>query len=69
MRFGHGTWSSILAERQKRIREAKEAERIRIKERQKRIADIQETLTIIAISVAAIGVVLTALFFFSMARL
>ena len=68
MRFGHGTWSGILAERQKRIREAKEAERIRIKERQKRIADIQETLTIITISVAAIGVVLTALFFFSMAR-
>jgi len=25
MRFGHGTWKGILAERQKRIQEAKEA--------------------------------------------
>ena len=25
MRFGHGTWKGILAERQKRIQEAREA--------------------------------------------
>jgi len=35
MRFGPGTWQSILDERQKRIAEAKEAQRIaRIKKRQ-----------------------------------
>ena len=35
LRFGPGTWQSILDERQKRIAEAKEAERLaRIKKRQ-----------------------------------
>ena len=67
MRFGPGTWSGILAERQKRIREAKEAERIRIKERQQKIADLQETLTVVTVSIMAVGLILAAFFVFSIA--
>ena len=67
MRFGPGTWASILSERQKRIREAKEAERIRIKERQQKIADIQETLTVVTVSIMAVGLILAAFFVFSIA--
>ena len=67
MRFGPGTWAGILSERQKRIREAKEAERIRIKERQQKIADIQETLTLVTVSIMAVGLILAAFFVFSIA--
>lgn len=68
MRFGHGTWAGILAERQKRIREAKEAERQRIKERQRKIAELQETMVAVTLSVMAVGIILTAFFVFSTIR-
>lgn len=41
-RFGHGTWASILAERQKRIREAKEAAREAARAKRQRIKEIEE---------------------------
>ena len=68
MRFGPGTWAGILAERQKRIREAKEAERQQRLERQKRIADLQEGLVAVTVSVLAVGVILGCLFLFSLAN-
>ena len=68
MRFGPGTWAGILAERQKRIREAKEAERQRRIERQKRIDDLQEGLVAVTVSVLAVGVILGCFFLFSLAN-
>lgn len=63
-RFGHGTWASILAERQRRIREARAAELARQKERQRRIDDLQEGLLAITIAVGAVGLILAAFFVF-----
>jgi len=56
-RFGHGTWAGIIAERARRIQEAKEAEleqrRILIRKRKARM----ETLTAGAIGVSIVGVI------------
>ena len=61
MRFGHGTWRSIVDERAKRIREAKEAEaearRKRIQEERERAENIKQVLTIS-------GALLVAILFF-----
>ena len=59
MRFGHGTWRSIVDERAKRIREAKEAEaearRKRKQEERERAENMKQVLTISgAILVAAV---------------
>lgn len=67
LRFGPGTWAGILAERQKRIREAKEAERIRLMERRQRIADLQDSIAVVTISVLAVGLILAAFFVFGLA--
>ena len=64
MRFGPGTWSGILAERQRRIREAREAELQRMRERQRKIDDLQEGLLAVTIAVGAVGIILTAFFVF-----
>ncbi len=56
-RFGHGTWAGIIAERARRIQEAKEAEleqrRILIRKRKARM----ETLTAGTIGVSIVGVI------------
>lgn len=56
-RFGHGTWAGIIAERARRIQEAKEAEleqrRILIRKRKARM----ETLTAGAVGVSIVGVI------------
>ena len=52
MRFGHGTWASIIAERQRRIREAKEAARQAAIERQRKHNQNMETL-----KAASVGVI------------
>lgn len=44
MRFGHGTWASIVAERAKRIQEAKQAEIERRKQEAIKYAQMQETI-------------------------
>ena len=61
MRFGHGTWRSILDERAKRIREAKEAEaEARRKKRQEERERAENMKQILMIS----GAVLAAATFF-----
>ena len=59
--FGYGTWSSIVDERAKRIREAKEAEaearRKRIQEERERAENMKQVLTIS-------GALLVAILFF-----
>jgi len=61
MRFGHGTWRSIVDERAKRIREAKEAEaearRKRIQEERERAENMKQVFTIS-------GALLVAVLFF-----
>ena len=52
MRFGHGTWAGILTERQKRIREAREAARQALIERRRQHHKNMETL-----KAAAVGVI------------
>jgi hypothetical protein len=53
MRFGHGTWAGIVAERAKRIQEAKEAALAARREALKRQQEFMETVKI----VVAVGVV------------
>ena len=61
LRFGHGTWRSIVDERAKRIREAKEAEaearRKRKQEERERAENMKQVLTIS-------GALLVAILFF-----
>ena len=52
MRFGHGTWASIIAERQRRLREAREAARQALLERRRQHHKNMETL-----KAAAVGVI------------
>ena len=44
MRFGHGTWRSIVDERAKRIREAKEAAALARKEAARKQKEFQENI-------------------------
>lgn len=59
MRFGHGTWAGILAERAKRIQEAKEAEaeakRQKMKEAKEFEEMMQHILLIGAVVLMALG--------------
>ena len=59
MRFGHGTWAGILAERAKRIQEAKEAEaearRQKIKEAKEFEEMMKQILLIGAVILVAFG--------------
>jgi len=59
LRFGHGTWRSILDERAKRIREQKEAE---AEARKKAIKKQEELAEIIRNSVILLGGVLILIF-------
>jgi len=65
MRFGHGTWAGILAERQKRMQEAREAARERARAAANRQAEIEEMIKIAAVVVGvvavAIGLLITAM--------
>jgi regulator of extracellular matrix RemA (YlzA/DUF370 family) len=63
-RFGHGTWAGIIAERARRIREAKEAEVKRRVEHRKKMEEIQGMiLTFLLIGVATIVLVLGIIFY------
>ena len=66
MRFGHGTWAGILAERQKRIREAREEAKRRAVARRRKLREIEEMAKIIGTSILAVGAILTALFLYEM---
>jgi len=54
MRFGHGTWAGILAERQRRLQEAREAARERARAAANRQAEIEEMLKVGALVVGGI---------------
>ena len=53
-RFGHGTWASIIAERKKRIDEAKKAEKERIKVRKQQQEELLEILSFLFLGVVGI---------------
>ncbi len=65
MRFGHGTWAGIVAERAKRIQEAKEAALVARREALKKQQEFMETvkiiLAIIVVSGLALGFIVFAL--------
>lgn len=63
MRFGHGTWQSILDERAKRIREAKEAAAQARREAIQRQEEIMETVKIAA-GMAVVVAISVGLFIF-----
>jgi len=66
MRFGHGTWKGILAERQKRIQEAKEAalkaKREAIQRHNEMMEQVKMAVLITGIAVAAFAFFLFAIF-------
>ncbi len=55
MRFGHGTWAGILAERAKRIQEAKEAAAAARREKIQKSIEFEENMKQIFIVGAVIG--------------
>jgi len=57
-RFGHGTWASILAERQKRIQQAKEARAAQRKIERERQQEMFENFKIGAIAVGLVVVII-----------
>jgi len=63
LRFGHGTWAGIVAERAKRIQEAKEAAAAERKAQAKKQKEIEETIKT-TLLVAGIILVIIALFAF-----
>ena len=65
MRFGHGTWAAILAERAKRIQEAKEAEAIARRKKIQKDREFEEMMKQ-AVLVGTIIVIAVGLFIFLM---
>ena len=63
-RFGHGTWAGIIAERAKRIREAKEAEARRRVEHRKKMEEVNTWIVTILTIVGATGVLILAILLF-----
>ena len=65
MRFGHGTWKSILAERAKRLQEQREAEAKARREMIQKAKEFEETMKtvvlIAAILAIAIGLFITVM--------
>ena len=53
-RFGHGTWASIIAERKKRIDEAKKVEKERIRAKKQQQEEILEVVSFIFLGVIAV---------------
>ena len=71
MRFGHGTWAGILAERAKRIAEAKEAAAAARREKIRKANEMEETiklaLGVFLLVTAVIGLFVFLLFSVAMA--
>tara|TARA_B100000287_G_scaffold399358_1_gene417539 strand:- start:5879 stop:6349 length:471 start_codon:yes stop_codon:yes gene_type:complete len=63
-RFGHGTWAGIIAERAKRIREAKEAEARRRVEHRKKMEEVNTWIVTILTIMGATGVLILAILLF-----
>jgi F0F1-type ATP synthase membrane subunit b/b' len=62
MRFGHGTWKGILAERAKRIQEAKEAAAKARREAQRAQDEMMENVKTTALVSMVIGAAVGLLF-------
>ena len=62
MPFGHGTWASIIAERNRRIQEAKAAQKKARIEARKRQEQLTENILIATGVFAAIGLFLLMIF-------
>lgn len=71
MRFGHGTWAGILAERAKRIAEAKEAAAAARREKVRKANEMEETIKlafgVFLLVAAIIGLFVFLLFSVAMA--
>lgn len=65
MRFGHGTWAGILAERAKRIAEAKEAAAAARREKVRKANEMEETIKL-ALGVFLLVAAVIGLFVFLM---
>jgi len=65
MRFGHGTWAGIIAERAKRIQEAKEAEAVARRKKIQKDREFEEMMKQ-AVLVGTIIVIAVGLFIFLM---
>lgn len=63
-RFGWGTWQGIIAERARRIHEAKEAEKALKRKKMKEHDEMVETVTIGGTVIIGIVAVLVAVYFF-----
>ena len=61
-RFGHGTWASILAERQKRIQEQRELEAAAKRKRIQKHNELMELVQGVAIGFVVLLVALTGVF-------
>tara|TARA_R100000329_G_scaffold150886_1_gene145010 strand:- start:17491 stop:18003 length:513 start_codon:yes stop_codon:yes gene_type:complete len=61
-RFGHGTWAGILAERKKRIDEAKAAEKKRRLEKKKQQEEIMEVAGYFALGICILILIFSVLF-------
>lgn len=61
MRFGHGTWAGILAERQRRIQEAREAAKKEAMERRRKRHEFEETMKTVLIAVTVLAAMVAAL--------
>ena len=62
LRFGHGTWDEILAERKRRIDKVKENKRKALAERNRKVKEVQEILTYALIGVAVVMVICAVLY-------
>jgi hypothetical protein len=65
MRFGHGTWAGIIAERAKRIQEAKEAEAAARRKKIQEAREFEETMKQVLL-IGTIIVIAVGLFVFLM---
>ncbi len=58
MRFGHGTWKGIVAERAKRLQEQRETQAAAKREALRKAREFEETIKTIAITCAILAVVI-----------
>ena len=65
MRFGHGTWRSIVDERAKRIREAKEAAMAAKREQMRKARELEENIKL-GIGIFTLVIIVVGLFLFMM---
>ena len=70
LRFGHGTWAGIVAERARRIQQAKEAAAAERKAQVKKQKEIQETIktTLLVVGIIFVTIILFVFLFITIAQ-